>query len=102
MKLDSMIYPMIIYSVVILFFNIILVLPCVIESSIAVMITDLNVNTDTVFSIILLILNIVFGTINFETNNLLYDNENIAKKIYDSVINGYKKERYQVYCDIKK
>ena len=34
MKLDSMIYPMIIYSVVILFFNIILVLPCVIESSI--------------------------------------------------------------------
>lgn len=101
MKLDSMIYPMIIYSVVILFFNIILVLPCVIESSIAVMITDLNVNTDTVFSIILLILNIVFGTINFETNNLLYDNVNIANKIYDSVINSDKKERYQVYCDIK-
>lgn len=64
LKADSLYYPVILYSVIILFFNIILAIPNVFEISVKSILTDLKFDYALVQSLIVLAFNIVFALLN--------------------------------------
>lgn len=100
-KADSLIYPMNIYNIVILFFNIFLTVPNLFESSILILLSNLHLNYTEICPYVLLFFNILFGTLNIVTSTLMYEKVGTIKEIYDAINNGNSKDRFNVYKKIR-
>ena len=88
------------YSVIILFFNILLIIPNVADYILNSTLFGLNINNALITSILLLLFNIVLMTINISNLYGYYEKCDVTKRIYESLCNS-DIERLKLYNDFK-
>lgn len=102
MKADSLYYPIILYSIIILFFNIILVIPHAFEISIKTLLSDLRINYDLLLSIVVLVFNVMFALLNLWMIIHHYKSCKLIQRIYNSFNSDKSVDRINEYNRLRK